>query len=173
MLDAKVLQQKMVPNDIAMPMEDDVYVVMMDAKIMHNQKGVVSHTVQKRRDALSTVARSNHRIRMAGARGTVGQSILCSSEGCSYKMHSRKMCRMHIRTTMAADTMLMMSDAGGIKLASFPTAMETAEETTVSNAGGNKSIEGPTTTMIEGSTFILSNYLLFFCISALCPSPRR
>jgi hypothetical protein len=41
---------------------------------------------------------------------------------------------MHIRTTMAADTILMMSDAGGIKSASasFPTAMETAEETTAS-----------------------------------------
>ncbi len=49
---------------------------------------------------------------------------------------------------MAADTMPMMSDAGEVKSASFPTAMETAEETTVSDAGGNKSIEGQTTTMI-------------------------
>ena len=50
---------------------------------------------------------------------------------------------------MAADTMpMMMSDAGGVKSASFPTAMETAEETTVSDAGGNKSIKGQTTTMI-------------------------
>ena len=64
------------------------------------------------------------------------------------KKHSRKMCKKHIRTMMAADTMPMMSDAGGVKSASFPTAMETAEETTVSDAGGNKSIEGQTTTMI-------------------------
>ena len=49
---------------------------------------------------------------------------------------------------MAADTMPMMSDAGEVKSASFPTAMETAEETTVSDAGGNKSIEGQTMTMI-------------------------
>ena len=72
----------------------------------------------------------------------------CTIPGCEKKKHSRKMCKKHIRTMMAADTMPMMSDAGGVKSASFPTAMETAEETTVSDAGGNKSIEGQTTTMI-------------------------
>ena len=62
----------------------------------------------------------------------------CTIPGCEKKIHSRKMCKKHIRTMMAADTMPMMSDAGEVKSASFPTAMETAEETTVSDAGGNK-----------------------------------
>ena len=54
-----------------------------------------------------------------------------------------------ILTTMknrAAET--AVSDAGGIESALFLTAMETVEETTVSDTWGNESIEGPTTTTI-------------------------
>ena len=129
-----------------------------------SEGGCITHSSKKKRCSVDSCQKQSQNKN--GRCKRHGGAILCSFEGCSYKMHSRKMCRMHIRTTMAADTMLMMSDAGGVKSPSFPTAMETAEETTMSDAGGNKSIEGPTTTMIEGSTFILSNYLLFFCISA-------
>jgi Ni,Fe-hydrogenase maturation factor len=73
MLDAKNLQPKMVPNYFVLPMEDDVYVIIMDAKTMHNQEGFVFHTDRKRRDALLMVARGNHRIRMGCARDMVGQ----------------------------------------------------------------------------------------------------
>lgn len=86
-MDAKVSQQKMVPNYSVTPMEDDVYVVMLDAKTLPKDKGFVSHTVGKRRDALSTVAKSNHRVRMACASRMGGQNYAPSADVHTQSMY--------------------------------------------------------------------------------------
>jgi len=78
---------------------------------------------------------------------THGGAKSCSVGGCCHSIYVRKMCRFHLRTMTAADTMRTMP--GGIESASScPTAMETAEVATNSDARGNESIDGLTTTSI-------------------------
>ena len=62
---------------------------------------------------------------------THGGAKLCSFGGCIHSIYIRKMCRFHLRTMTAADTMRMMP--GGIESASNSTAMETADVMTNSD----------------------------------------
>ena len=79
---------------------------------------------------------------------THGGAKLCSVGGCRHSIYVQKLCRFHLRTRTrtSADTMRMMP--GGIESASCPTAMETAEVASNSDARGNESIEGLTMTSI-------------------------